>query len=346
MGVLVVGMHRSGTSALAGALDAMGFEAGPSDDLMEGDEGNPQGYFELRSIASLNDEILAHYRGRWDSPPLFAPGWEHDDAALAYATRARDALAEVYASDAYVLKDPRISLLLPLWRQVTDAGTCAMVIVREPLEVAASLTRRNGLPTASGLALWAAYNRALLRDLEGMAVHICSYTDLVNDPTTVLSQVHESLQAWAVVTEDVDLSSASASIRPDLRRNNTDDNVDESSHLPVEIADLLTLLLDRRGRHDHFAVNASLEPGWWERALLEERRVLLNWALDRIAVLEAHGENLETHSANLMAENAIWRQRFEDTERELQALQGRVDHVKKLIPAPLFRAVTKRSKGT
>jgi hypothetical protein len=47
-----------------------------------------------------------------------------------------------------------------------------------------------------------------------------------------------------------------------------------------------------------------------------------------------------------MAENAIWRQRFEDTERELQALQGRVDHVKKLIPAPLFRAVTKRSKGT
>jgi len=346
MGVLVIGMHRSGTSALAGALDAMGFEAGPSDDLMEGDEGNPQGYFELRSIASLNDEILSHYRGRWDSPPLFAPGWEHDHAARAYATRARDALAEVYASEAYVLKDPRISLLLPLWRQVTDASTCAIVIVREPLEVASSLTRRNGLPTASGLALWAAYNRALLRDLEGMAVHLCSYTDLVNDPTTVLSEVRDSLLAWALVTEDVDLSSAIASIRPDLRRNNTDDNVDETSHLPVEIADLLTLLLDRRGRHDHFGVQASLEPGWWERALLEERRVLLNWALDRIGVLEAHSANLEAHSANLVAESALWRQRFEDTERELQALQARVDHVKKLIPAPLFRAVTKRSKWT
>ena len=338
-------MHRSGTSALAGALDAMGFEAGPADDLMEGDEGNPQGYFELRSIASLNDEILSHYGGRWDSPPLLAPGWAHDDAALAYATRAREALAEVYAGDAYVLKDPRISLLLPLWRQVTDAGTCAIVIVREPLEVAASLTRRNGLPTISGLALWAAYNRALLRDLEGMAVHICSYTDLVNDPTTVLSEVRDSLQAWAVVTEDIDLSSAIASVRPDLRRNNADDNV-QSSHVPVEIADLLTLLLDRRGRHDHFAVKASLEPAWWERALLEERRVLLNWALDRLGVVEAHSANLETHSSNLVAENAMWRQRFEDTERELQALQGRVDHVKKLIPAPLFRAVTKRSKGT
>jgi hypothetical protein len=339
-------MHRSGTSALAGALDAMGFEAGPSDDLMEGDEGNPQGYFELRSIASLNDEILTHYQGRWDSPPLLAPGWEHDLAAQAFATRARDALAEVYASRAYVLKDPRISLLLPLWRQVTDAGTCAIVIVREPLEVAASLTRRNGLPTISGLALWAAYNRALLRDLDGMAVHICSYTDLVNDPTTVLTEVRDSLQTWAVVTEEIDLSSAIASIRPDLRRNRTDDNVDDSLHLPVEIADLLTSILDRRGRHDHFAVNASLEPAWWERALLDERRVLLNWALDRIAVLGAHSANLETHSSNLVAESATWRQRFEETDRELQALQGRVDHVKKLIPAPLFRAVTKRSKGS
>jgi hypothetical protein len=346
MGVLVIGMHRSGTSALAGALDAMGFDAGPPDDLMEGDEGNPQGYFELRTIASLNDEILSHYLGRWDSPPLLVPGWERDDAARAYATRARDALAELYAGSAYVLKDPRISLLLPLWREVTNVGTCALVIVREPLEVAASLTRRNGLPTVSGLALWAAYNRALLRDLAGMAVHVCSYTDLVNDPSTVLSQVRDSLKAWALVTEDVDLSSAISTIRPDLRRNNADEKGSEASQVPVEITELHTLLLDRRGRHDRFSVEASLEPSWWERAILDERRVLLNWALDRIGVLEAHSANLETHSANLVAESATWRERFEDTERELQGLQGRVDHVKKLIPAPLFRAVTKRSKET
>ncbi len=335
-------MHRSGTSALAGALDAMGFESGPPDDLMEGDEGNPQGYFELRSIASLNDEMLAHYRGRWDSPPLFAPNWAHDDAASAYAARARDALSELYASDAYVLKDPRMSLLLPLWRQVVDARTCAVVIVREPLEVAASLTRRNDLPTISGLALWAAYYRALLADLEGVAVHICRYTDLVNDPASVLADVHASLRAWDVLSEDVDLTSAIASIRPDLRRNNADD----SSRVPVEIADLLALLLDRNGRHDHFSADATLEPSWWERALLDERRTLLNWALDRIAVLEAHSANLETHSANLVVESATWRQRFEDTRGELQALQGRVDHVKKMIPAPLFRAVTKRPKGS
>ncbi len=337
-------MHRSGTSALAGALEAMGYEAGPPDDLMEGDEGNPQGYFELRSIAALNDEILAHYRGRWDSPPQLVANWENDDAARAYALRARHAIAEVYSGDSWVLKDPRIALLLPLWRQVTGRDTCAVVIVREPLEVAASLTRRNALPTISGLALWAAYNRALLRGLEGVPVHVCSYTDLVNDPSIVLAGVRDSLVSWNALDDDVDLAAAIASIRPDLRRNNTPDDSDDASVVPDSIVELQKLLLDLRGRHDHFSVATASEASWWERALLDERRLLLNWALDRIAVLEAHSANLETHSANLVAESAMWRQRFEETERELQGLQGRVDRVKKVIPVPLFRAVTKRPK--
>lgn len=345
MGVLVIGMHRSGTSALAGALEAMGLEAGPSDDLMEGDEGNPRGYFELRTVAALNDEILAHYRGRWDSPPVMVPAWEHDEAAAAFAERARVALTQVYAGDSWVLKDPRIALLLPLWRQVTR-GACAIVIVREPLEVAASLTRRNSLPTVSGLALWAAYNRALLRDLEGVPVHVCSYTDLVNEPSKVLLDIRESLRAWDVLTDDVDLASATATIHPDLRRNNASEHRDGAPIVPDAIADLLKRLLALRGRHDHFALDVALEPSWWEHAVLEERRVLLNWALDRIAVLEAHGANLETHSSNLETESAFWRQRFEETERELQGLQRRVERVKKVIPAPLFRAISKGSKGT
>jgi hypothetical protein len=81
MGVLVLGMHRSGTSALAGALEAMGFDLGPEDDVMPADIGNPEGYFELLSVVRANDDLLARFGGRWDSPPNFAPGWSEDDAA-------------------------------------------------------------------------------------------------------------------------------------------------------------------------------------------------------------------------------------------------------------------------
>ena len=71
----------------------------------------------------------------------------------------------------------------------------------------------------TGLALWAAYNRAMLRDLRGARVHVCSYADLVESPVDVLSDVAASLRAWGEVSEDLDLDEALASIRPELRRN-------------------------------------------------------------------------------------------------------------------------------
>jgi hypothetical protein len=336
-------MHRSGTSALAGALEALGFEAGPSDDLMPGDEGNPEGYFELKSIASLDDEMLAQYEGRWDSPPVLAPGWERDDAAQAFAQRARLALGDLYSGDHYVLKDPRISLLLPLWRQVVGDGACAVVIVRDPLEVAGSLTHRNALPTFTGLALWAAYNRALLRDLEGMKVHVCSYADLVNNPATVIGDVLESLRAWGVVNGDVDSSSAIAMIRPELRRNSVANDTDVAQRQPGETTALLELILDRRGRHDRFEVGASLEPAWWEAALLDERRVVLQWALTTINAVQTHSDNLQVENAVLWERLENTNQVLDNTTAELAALRRRVDHVTRMIPGPLYRAVTKRS---
>jgi len=196
MGVLVLGMHRSGTSALAGALGAMGFDVGPDDDVMPADAGNPEGYFELLSVVRANDDLLAHFGGRWDSPPEFAPGWSEDDSAIEFVDAARAALSELFENDHFLLKDPRISILLPLWRRITNDSGCAVVIVRDPLEVAASLTRRNGLPTLTGLALWAHYNRTMLRDLHGARVHVCNYADLVENPDGVLTDIAASLRAW------------------------------------------------------------------------------------------------------------------------------------------------------
>jgi len=218
MGVLVLGMHRSGTSALAGALGAMGFGIGPPDDLMPADDGNPEGYFELLSIVRANDDLLAHFGGRWDSPPIFPHDWTKEDVAIQFVDAQRAALGELFGNDPYLLKDPRISILLPLWRQITNDKDCAVVIVRDPLEVAASLTRRDELRTLTGLALWATYNRAMLRDLQGARVHVCNYADLIENPSAVLTDIAASLGAWGEGPEDLDLTKAIAAIHPDLRR--------------------------------------------------------------------------------------------------------------------------------
>ena len=334
MGVLVLGMHRSGTSALAGALGAMGFDVGPDDDVMPADAGNPEGYFELLSVVRANDDLLAHFGGRWDSPPEFAPGWSEDDSAIEFVDAARAALSELFENDHFLLKDPRISILLPLWRRITNDSGCAVVIVRDPLEVAASLTRRNGLPTLTGLALWAHYNRTMLRDLHGARVHVCNYADLVENPDGVLTDIAASLRAWGEASKELDLAKAIASIHPELRRNTMVDVDFMSDASPLEITELLKLTLDQRGRHDVFDMGTELEPGWWEGPLLEERRLLLQWALARI-------DELETHNTNLLTENGILWQQSEAAAREADQLRDRLDRVRRLVPGPLRRVASK-----
>jgi hypothetical protein len=329
-------MHRSGTSALAGALESMGYEVGPDDDVMPADDGNPEGYFELLSIVRANDDLLAHFGGRWDSPPEFGPDWTHDDAAREFVDAARAMIGELFESDHYLLKDPRISLLLPVWRQITNDRGCAVVIVRDPFEVAASLTRRDGIPTLTGLALWAAYNRAMLRDLEGARVHICSYADLIENPVKILTEISESLRAWGEFSDDLDLSKAVTSIRPELRRNTASAELHTEAS-PLDITELMKLVLDLRGRHDAFDLGTVLEPGWWEGPLLEERRVLLQWALGAIA-------ELETHNTNLLTENAILWQRSEEATREADRLRERIAGVRRLVPGPLYSLVTKLTR--
>jgi hypothetical protein len=337
MGVLVLGMHRSGTSALAGALEAMGFEVGPDDDIMPADIGNPEGYFELLSVVRANDDLLAQFGGRWDSPPDFAPGWTDDEAALEFVDTLRADLSELFATNHYVLKDPRISILLPLWRRITNDDGCAVVIVRDPLEVAASLSRRNALPTLTGLALWAAYNRTMLRDLHGARVYVCNYADLIENPHDVLTDIAASLEAWGELSDGLDLAQAIGSVHPELRRNMVANAGLESEASPIEITELMKRTLDLRGRHDVFDTGSALEPSWWEASLLEERRVLLQWALARIA-------ELETHSTNLLTENEIFRQRSEAATDEANQLRERVAHLERLtrlVPGPLRRAASK-----
>jgi hypothetical protein len=330
MGALVLGMHRSGTSALAGALEAMGLSVGPDDDVMPADVANPEGYYELLSIVRADDDLLAHFGGQWDSPPDFAPHWIDDDVAKEFIVAMRAHLAELFGGDRYLLKDPRMSLLLPVWREVTEDRGCAIVIIRDPVEVATSLHRRNGLQMLTGLALWATYNRAMLRDLRGARVHVCTYADLVERPVEVLTDLAASLLAWGEVPEDLDLTKALSSIRPDLRRSATSDG--EAS--PTETRELMKLASDLRGRHDSFDMATELEPAWWEVALLEERRTLLQWALGAIA-------ELEVNCASLLTENAILWEKSDNATREVDRLHARINRVQRMVPGPLYRLVTK-----
>lgn len=154
--VLVVGMHRSGTSALTRMLAGVG--CGVPRTLMPADDHNELGYWESSPIAELNDAILESAGTSWDDWGAFNPAWASSPVAQGFRERAIALLAREFGdSPLFALKDPRICRLPQFWMQVLEAfgaAPCFAMPIRNPLEVAASLEQRDGIEPPFGLLLW------------------------------------------------------------------------------------------------------------------------------------------------------------------------------------------------
>jgi len=154
--VLVAGMHRSGTSAVARVVNLLGADI--ASELVPAREDNVRGFWEPAAVVEIHDRLL-HGLGSYSADPLPLPG---DWLGSAPARRAQDEIAafldaEFAASRLFVVKDPRIARLLPLWLRLLDAMGLRTVVVipfRHPLEVAASLCRRDRFPLAPALLLY------------------------------------------------------------------------------------------------------------------------------------------------------------------------------------------------
>lgn len=185
MGVLVLGMHRSGTSALTRVLNLLGLDAG-RDVLMGASESNPTGHWEVERLTSFNDRLLDDLGGRWSAPPAVDPATLVGLADGPWGTEAAALHAEAFAGTAWVWKDPRVCLLLPFWRAVLarseDQAPHEVVALRDPTEIAGSLAARDGMALAFGLALWERYTRSLLASLVGERACFVHYERLLAEP--------------------------------------------------------------------------------------------------------------------------------------------------------------------
>jgi len=168
--ILVLGMHRSGTSCLAGCLEEAGLWLG---EVNRSAPFNRKGNRENRSAMELNDKVLASVGAAWDRPPERDPEW--DAAALDDLA----ALLDSYPCDrVWGLKDPRVLLTSGVWLARTKPRLVGTY--RHPLEVAASLQRRaeawkDTMPHAHALALWRAYNQRLLARHDEAAFPVLRY---------------------------------------------------------------------------------------------------------------------------------------------------------------------------
>lgn len=193
--LVVVGMHRSGTSAMARLLSLSG-AALPSD-LMAAGIDNPTGFWESTDVARINDQILAHYGSAWDD--VFSGAQQPFANAIdeTLVAEAAEAITQLYGpAPLIVLKDPRVSVLGRFWRAALEqAGFTPryVVMVRNPLEVAASLAKRNGFSREKSLLLWSSYMIAAERDTRDAPRVFVSYDNLLSDWRSNLSRIEREL---------------------------------------------------------------------------------------------------------------------------------------------------------
>jgi hypothetical protein len=154
--LIVLGVHRSGTSALAGVLSMLGADPGPS--LLPAREDNPKGFWEHAEIVAVHEKLLDHLGSAWDDELPLADGWWRQAGVSSYRDALRGIVQRDFSRSAlWILKDPRICRLLPLWLDILrDVGARPhfVICLREPGEVAQSLERRDGIPNAKAQLLW------------------------------------------------------------------------------------------------------------------------------------------------------------------------------------------------
>ena len=185
--VIVLGMHRSGTSSLAGMLDGLGCR-GPATP-MPASETNAAGYFESLPVFRLNDAILTALGSRWDDWRPLRPDVDLSPRLAEFHDQARAVIAAEYGDGSLIyLKDPRIGMLLPFWRSVLDDAGYRCVHLhthRSPCEIAASLQRRDKIDPGLSLLAWLSQVLQAERHSRGQLRHFTSYEALLRDPAAV-----------------------------------------------------------------------------------------------------------------------------------------------------------------
>lgn len=154
--IVVLGMHRSGTSVVTRIFSLLGADVGKN--LMPPAEDNPAGFWEPGEIVAVHDELLQHLGYSWSDPRALPYKWWKRPDIKVFEDRLLKLVKQHYADiDLPIIKDPRLCRLLPLWNRIfKKLGWKAhfVLVGRSPIEVADSLAKRNALSVNHSHLLW------------------------------------------------------------------------------------------------------------------------------------------------------------------------------------------------
>jgi len=132
MQIIVLGMHRSGTSVVGQLLEAMGFYFAPKSLAMPPQADNPKGFWERLDVVNLNDKALAAGRSRWDAPGAWLPDRVSAKFLEEFDLQASSIIQDFEVRQPWFVKDPRMCITLPLWKK-HFSNAVYVIVHRHPL---------------------------------------------------------------------------------------------------------------------------------------------------------------------------------------------------------------------
>ncbi|NVO29168.1 hypothetical protein HJ526_17220 [Donghicola sp. C2-DW-16] len=219
--VVVLGMHRSGTSALAGILARLGCAL--PQDIMPANDFNPKGYYESILTYNLNDAIFRSKDTAWDDWQTFPRDWYGTADMDAFMADGRKVLQNEFGNmPICVLKDPRICRLMPFWKQVFEREglhPTYLLIHRNPIEVANSLHRREGWPMSTGFLLWLRHVLEAEAGSRGAARSFANYESLLADWRSVIGKFQKQTGLTLPLSVEEAEDEVAAFLTSDLRHS-------------------------------------------------------------------------------------------------------------------------------
>ena len=224
--VLVLGMHRSGTSLCSHILSALGVDM--ADDIGV-DVGNDRGHWERWEITEFHDRILGLFnRGYGDGFHDFAlPVAWWAEPHVAQIRRQIVAFLEKRMGDGYFgFKDPRTVRLMPVWHQIVNELELVPKIVlclRNPAQIARSLNARDGLDLEIGEYRWLVHTIDFFRYVNKFDFCTVEYEEWFNNPSANIEKLQKFLDLpWQQSKADLALA-LSGIIDPAARHDDSND---------------------------------------------------------------------------------------------------------------------------
>jgi hypothetical protein len=193
--VCILGMHRSGTSAVTRIANLIGVHLGADNSLrVEPAPDNAKGHWEHKEIALINETILQRFGGSWHEPRLMPDEWEKSPVIDDLRNDARQLIEEQFSSlNLWGWKDPRTCLTLPFWQQFVSNAHYVLCL-RNPVDVANSLQQRNEFPAEKSFQLWSTYVCSALKYTDGKPRLTVFFEDLIRSPSQEIKRIAEFLE--------------------------------------------------------------------------------------------------------------------------------------------------------